>query len=758
MSRAALRLVGVCALVALAAYVAGGQPGARAGEPTVSPTLPPTAEPTPTPSPADGELAAAFARLGKVEEAVGAYTAVIAQGDADERLMARLALARVHADDGRVTAAVRQLEAYLLEAPPEADVRPAQLLLAEALAQQGDWSGALRLYNTYIDLGGGASLYARLGRALALSHGGSVAEASNEGRALLQEELPASARANFVRDLAQAIEVSQPAAALTWYRRLAAESDEPADQALVLWHTALIQRALGDQQAWTASLFTIIDRFPGTALALQAIDELDALGIALDEDEYRFGLVYYQNGELGKARAAFERVAGAQTPSANAARAAYYLAILDEDAGDFADAIDGYARVLELDPDVELADDALWWRGRLLERVGRSEDAAAGYERIVSEYGGSDWAPEARFRRALLEYDAGRYEAAAQAFGDIAVDAQEEERGRALLWQGKALAAGERSEEAEAVWRVLEAEQPIEYYGLRAAVLLGDAEGSLEDAGLEDEPVPDWPAIETWLSDVVERDPFAGLELMLFSSHWGLGQELLSAGLRQEAHGEFALLLEDAGRRPAELYQLARFFHAVGLADLAAQAATRLLFALPEEQAEAAPPGLWHVAYPAPFAQALREAVDEWDAPDVLLLAMVRQESFFDPLAGSPAGAIGLTQVIAPTGEAIAEELGVTGYAHEDLLRPSLSLRFGAYYLRQQRDAFDGNVYEALAAYNAGPGLAARWASVSGGDTDRFVAEIEFGQTTAYVRLVTENLARYQQLYGGLAAPALPED
>ena len=98
------------------------------------------------------------------------------------------------------------------------------------------------------------------------------------------------------------------------------------------------------------------------------------------------------------------------------------------------------------------------------------------------------------------------------------------------------------------------------------------------------------------------------------------------------------------------------------LGDLSARAATRLLHAVPEKAADEAPGDLWRLAYPVPFVQVLREVVDEEGTTDLLLLALIRQESFFDPLAGSPAGALGLAQVIPPTGRGIAEDLGVTDF------------------------------------------------------------------------------------------------
>src|SRR5215210_3761058 len=86
-----------------------------------------------------------------------------------------------------------------------------------------------------------------------------------------------------------------------------------------------------------------------------------------------------------------------------------------------------------------------------------------------------------------------------------------------------------------------------------------------------------------------------------------------------------------------------------------------------------------------------------------LLAGLVRQESNFDPTAGSPAGARGLTQLMPAT----AAGLGVT-----DVTDPAQALEGGAKYLAQQLEQFGGDVTLALAAYNAGPGAVQRYGGV----------------------------------------------
>ncbi len=743
-------------LLLLSAWLAGS---ARGQETTV-PTKPPTA--TPTPSPADALLAARFAFEGKVGEAIGAYLAVVAEGAPHARLDARLALARIYLDEGIEAAAARQLNAYLLEAPNDADVRRAQFLLAETLSLQGAWLSALPLYDAYIQGQGPAANYARLGRAEALAHLGRAGEAEAEANSVMQLDLPQSRRLAFMLSIARALEAAQPQSALAWYQRLGRSSRAPEDDALALWHGALIK---GDLQAKLDAWLTIVQRYPESSTAQAIVDDMpggDTTIVVFVDDYYR-GLVYYRGGRSDDARRAFQASLDFnQTPAGGdrslAARSAYYLAVLDEAGGNLDAAIDGYARVVQLDAKLDLADDALWWRGKLLERQARAGDARDDYKQLVADHGTSDWAADARFRLGLIDYDAHQFSQAAQEFVAIAGDSKAVEQERALLWQGKSLAALGDHAAADAVWNTLRAHVPDGYYGLRAAVLLGDARGTLKDAGLSSEREPDWTAIEAWLRSIGQDDPSPVLSALLFNPHWALGQELMALGMERRASAEFELLLNAAGRNPTRLYHVARFARAAGLTSVSARAAARLLADVKEQDARGAPLDLWRLAYPAPYASLVRDVSDEQDVPDVLLLAVVRQESFFDPLAGSTAGALGLAQVIPATGQGIADDLGINNFTTDELYRPAVSLRFGAHYLGQQLKVFYGNVYDALAAYNGGPGNAQRWSDISGGDVDRSYEEIEFDQTKAYVRLVSENLARYRQLYQGLAAPALPLD
>ena len=103
-----------------------------------------------------------------------------------------------------------------------------------------------------------------------------------------------------------------------------------------------------------------------------------------------------------------------------------------------------------------------------------------------------------------------------------------------------------------------------------------------------------------------------------------------------------------------------------------------------------------------PFADLFNSAGSQYGVDPVLLAAMARTESGFDPSATSPAGAQGLMQLMPGT----AKGLGVT-----DPFDPAQSVQGAAQLMRDLLDRF-GRVDEALAGYNAGPGAVIRYGGV----------------------------------------------
>ena len=135
-----------------------------------------------------------------------------------------------------------------------------------------------------------------------------------------------------------------------------------------------------------------------------------------------------------------------------------------------------------------------------------------------------------------------------------------------------------------------------------------------------------------------------------------------------------------------------------------------------------------------PYAAEITAAAQANGLDPALLAGLIKQESGFNPTAGSPAGARGLAQLMPGT----AAGLGVT-----NVLDPVQSINGGAKYLKQQLDAFGGDVVKALAAYNAGPGAVKRFGGVP-----------PYAETQNYVKAVQAHAATFRT--GSASAPSSP--
>jgi soluble lytic murein transglycosylase-like protein len=133
-----------------------------------------------------------------------------------------------------------------------------------------------------------------------------------------------------------------------------------------------------------------------------------------------------------------------------------------------------------------------------------------------------------------------------------------------------------------------------------------------------------------------------------------------------------------------------------------------------------------------PYQAQIEAAAAKYGIDPAVLKGLIKQESGFNPNAGSPAGAQGLTQLMPGT----AASLGVTN-VHD----PAQSIDGGAHYLKMQLDRFGGDYSKALAAYNAGPGAVQRYGGIP-----------PYAETRNYVKNVLAYADQYRQDGGTPAA------
>jgi soluble lytic murein transglycosylase len=130
-----------------------------------------------------------------------------------------------------------------------------------------------------------------------------------------------------------------------------------------------------------------------------------------------------------------------------------------------------------------------------------------------------------------------------------------------------------------------------------------------------------------------------------------------------------------------------------------------------------------------------------------IVAALTAQESTFVADIKSYAGAVGLMQFMVPDAREWAKKVGLP-YSASLRANADASLKMGTSYLADLVRRF-GDVYVALAAYNAGPGRVHQWM------TDRpdmpqdvFIDDIPYPQTQNYVKKILATAEDYKRLYG----------
>jgi soluble lytic murein transglycosylase len=222
---------------------------------------------------------------------------------------------------------------------------------------------------------------------------------------------------------------------------------------------------------------------------------------------------------------------------------------------------------------------------------------------------------------------------------------------------------------------------------------------------------------------------------------YGLGDEL----------SRLPQVIADAAG-PSELRALARMDMERG--ELAE--AVRLYGRLSSRRGFSPEPEDIEILYPIGFRPEMEAACAESGLPLDLLCALVRTESFFDPGAGSTAGARGLAQLMPGTAKAVASQLGI---ASPDLSDPATNLRLGARYLADLVKRFGGDLLMALMSYNGGPTRVVKASKDSPGlPADLFLETVPMDESREYGRKVLAARAVYGYLIGARDFSGTVED
>lgn len=771
--------------------------GTTAGAPVDLPTVTPLPTPTNTPMPVERiELAASGLHNGNYDEVINQLTINLQQPDlfsAEEQAQQLYTLGVAYARDGRATEAAQTFEELLDQFPDNAPTA-VHFYLGQAYADLGNYTGAIEAYQAYLTANSdmGAYVYPLIADAYLAAGDPASAQIANETavNSLAHRLTEISNR----RGLAQTyLETGNIPAAIAQYDAIRNTAVTEFTQGEMNYLAGYADLLAGNNEAAYGRFQQSLTSYPRAYETYLGLVELVEAGVPVDD--YQRGLVNFHADSFEPAIAAFGRYIQANPETYNADAHLYSawsyeglgdltsaLAQLESyaasnpavatierakmlaRAGDLEGALQNYNFYLDNFPDGEAAPFAAWWSAVILQGQGEVETAVARYIYLADNFPWHEDTPEALFQAGLAAFNAGDGETAVNLWDRAARTYPDNEYGGAALhWLLRTLPAytppdGSEQDPAQllaAAQQLAATNTAVNYYAIRAKDYANGVEPFTANEPFE-LPTEEATAVnqeeaENWLRNWLGLE--AGADVRTLSAGVAndprliRGEKLWQLGLFESAKRELEAVRESYLDDALASYQLALYFRDLGLYRSSILAAARLPV-LSGQSIFQIPKFVGQLMYPVYYADMVLPLAQQYGYDPRLQFALLRQESLFESFATSSAVAQGLSQVIPDTGAYIAQRLNWPDYENADLYKPYVGLNFGAYYLDQQLDAFNGDEHAALSAYNAGPGNAARWYDVAGGDLDQYLETVNFAETRLYIRRIYEGYHLYNYLYG----------
>ena len=767
---------------------------------TVTPNPAAPVAPTVTPLPAvdaPRQFAAAetLTRNGYLEEAADAYLQLVNAPNAitpSQRAAAIFRYGQVALRAGFFQQAAQALSLYISENPTSAQLAQAYFLRGDARLGLSLWQGAIEDLRLYLRLKPGLiDSYARERIADAQLALGDMDAALASYKAAAESLRSTVPLLQLREKLAQiALSLGKTADAVAEYDAILETARNPGYRASIQLQAAQALLAGGESAAGMARLQAVIAAHPGTATAWQALLQLDAQGYA--SDDIQRGRAAFAAGDWAAAVAAYNRLLAAAPGSVGAqtylelgraqrnlgnseAAAAAFQTIIDrfpQDplfgaallergrtrflAGDNPAAIELYLAIANDYPQLEdAAGEALWRAGYLYGTAGETALSRQAFTRLADAYPNHELATNGLFIAASAAVRDEDWSSARQLYERIAGLTTGDDKAAAQLWLGRiALRLSDEASAEQAFAAAIQA-APDSYFAARAGDIRSGRPPFQPPSALrfDFEQYVDLRAADDWLRSTFAVDEPGDLwrltPELTADPRWIRGQELYAVGAIDEALREFDELL-DAARasgRALDSYRLAIALRDMGAYRESIVAGADVINAAGLSTMQV-PSAIARLRFPAYYIELIAPEAQARGFDPLLMLSLIRLESLFDANATAAAGEKGLTQVIPPTAQYIAEKLGWPDYEHSVLFRPFAAVAFGSFYLDEQLELFDQHVIAALAAYNAGPGRAYDWHALSGGDPDLFMTTITIESTRHYIQYIYRNHNIYRALYG----------
>jgi soluble lytic murein transglycosylase len=377
---------------------------------------------------------------------------------------------------------------------------------------------------------------------------------------------------------------------------------------------------------------------------------------------------------------------------------------------------------------------ALLAKSKIFQKQNSDKTALQLRQSVLEKYSHSDTAAQIRWEQAeLLDQQGDTNGAWAWAKQVVEQNPDSEFAARAAFWIGKWAAELKQPQQSQDAYQFTLNHYPDSYYAWRAATLLGWQVG---DFSTLRQRLPQVTKAERRLylpagSEAVKELYRLGQD----RDAWGLWQVEFTNRLKPTVAEQFTdgLLRLGVNDTLDGIFMLSSLNQRQVPAEKAEYKTLKQQF------------GYWQALYPLLYQETIEPWARQRQLNPMLVIALIRQESRFEPKIESAAGAVGLMQVMPDTAKWVASQVGLKDYS---LSKPLDNINLGTWYLDYVHHQYGDNSMLAVASYNAGPGSVSDWIKKYGtNDLDRFVEQIPFPETRDYVESVLGNYWNYLRLY-----------
>lgn len=484
-------------------------------------------------------------------------------------------------------------------------------------------------------------------------------------------------------------------------------------------------------------------------------------------EECEFGIVdaYFRSGKTKKGMDLLEQliVQYGTTQKEIAARALYTIGSKHWNADRNTQAARTMQRIAKEYAQTSRGDNAHYVLGRIYQGKKQYEEAAKWYEKLYATYTASDFAEESLWRAGWSYYLAQQYEQAEKIFlQEITVFPDGSYYDDGLYWLGRTCEKLKKRKTAIKAYRQLGIVSPDTYYGIltqrRLRLFNGIAEKESETSGQSSVP-PHLSLLLRELNQAIQPGIYREiairvgkvfeLQAVTLQEYAAKEVEWIEALASEAEHSPF---IEDSLEQQLLFtYFLGRLYAFTEEYLKTIQLASKLETLIKQSDGQTIPYPIETLKFPLAYWELINTYAQKHNIDPFLVTAIIRQESAYAPKALSYANARGLMQIIPKTGRLVAKQIGVKNFKTSQLYDPETNIMLGTKYIANLLEKFDGNLYRAIAAYNAGPKATDKWWPEKGiVDHDVVVENITYRSTRRYVKHVIRNQHHYRKIYSAL--------